>query len=143
MLSYFRNVAVGVILGLLVGCALGSIRSSHARNLGQFDSDTDRAKWFRSLMQPDNPAVSCCGPADAYYCDDLHTRDGKNYCSITDDRDDAPLGRVHRAIGEEFEIPDNKMMTGSQIFGENPTGHNVLFLSTSGYVWCFVLSGGI
>jgi hypothetical protein len=24
----------------------------------------------------------------------------------------------------------------------NPTGHNVLFISTSGYTWCFVMGAG-
>src|ERR1035437_3461599 len=103
-----RTIIIGVVLGLLGGLFLGSV---HARNLGQFDSDSDRAKWFKSLRQPDSPNVSCCGESDAYYCDELHTRDGRNYCTITDDRDDAPLGRVHIPVGTEIVIPDNKMMT--------------------------------
>lgn len=136
-MSSLKVITIGVLFGLLGALFLGSV---HARNLGQFDSNTDQAKWFRDLMQPDSPSVSCCGSADAYYCDELHTKDGKNYCTITDDRDDAPLGRVHIDVGTEISIPDNKMMTGKQIFGTNPTGHSIVFLSSARFVWCFVLA---
>lgn len=148
MKRYLRNVFIGVLLGLLGGLFLGQVTKVHARNLGQFDSDTDRARWFRSLMQPDNPAVPCCGEADGYYCDNLHTKtdaDGKhtNWCTITDDRDDKPLGRVHVEVGTEIEIPDRKLMTGEQIHGANPVGHSIVFLSSAQYVWCFIFDSGL
>lgn len=107
----------------------------HARDNGQWEgSDPNIREWYKSLMQPDIPTLSCCGEADAYYCDDIHVRDGKSYCKITDTRDDKPLGRPHREIGEEFEIPPNKLKWDRS----NPTGHSIIFLSTSGYTWCFV-----
>ena len=89
-------------------------------------------------MQPDVPTVSCCGEADAYWCDGIHVKEGKTYCTITDDRDDAPLGRPHVALGTEIFIPDYKLKWDAG----NPVGHAIVFLSTAGYVWCFVQNGG-
>jgi hypothetical protein len=31
---------------------------------------------YQNLMQPDAPATSCCGEADAYGCGDYYARDG-------------------------------------------------------------------
>ncbi len=90
--------------------------------------------WYGSLMQPDNPSASCCGLADAYWCDDYFARDGKAYCRITDGRDDKPLERPHIPIGTEFEIPPYKL----KFDRGNPTGHSVIFVNTEGHVWCFV-----
>jgi hypothetical protein len=133
------------ILGamLLYQCCL-----AYARDLGQWENqDPAVKKWYEDLMQPDNPAVSCCGEAEAYWCDDLHTKIdylGKkhNFCTITDDRPDAPRKRIHIDIGTEIEIPDKKMVEGDKGRG-NPTGHNIVFLSRGWSVYCFVLSSGI
>ena len=103
------------------------------------DEDRDHDAWYGSLFQPDNPSVSCCGLADAYWCDDYYSRDGRAYCKITDDRDDAPLKRPHIDVGTEIEIPDYKL----KFDRGNPTGHAVVFLNTSGHVWCFVQGGGV
>ncbi len=89
-------------------------------------------KWYHDLMQPDNPGMSCCGEADAYWCDDVHVVDGKTYCAITDERE--VTGRPHLDVGTRFEIPPNKIKTNQG----NPTGHEVIFLTTAGHVWCFV-----
>ncbi len=89
-------------------------------------------------MQPDIPTASCCGEADAYWCDDVHVRDGKTFCGITDDRPDEPRGRPRREIGEQHEIPPNKLKWDRG----NPTGHAVIFLSRGGFVFCFVQGGG-
>lgn len=140
MALYLRNVILGICLGLLFGCALGKVR---ARDNGQWmDNDDYRSRWFRSLQQPDHPNASCCGEADAYWCDDFYVRDSKSYCKITDDRDDAKLDRHHVDVGTEIEIPDNKLMTAEQIHGTNPTGHAIVFLGYSGFVWCYVMAGG-
>lgn len=107
---------------------------------GQWENTDPAVKeWYRTLMQPDVPLMSCCGEADAYYADEVHVRDGKTYASITDDRADEPRHRPHVAIGTEFEIPDNKLKWDRS----NPTGHNVLFISRSGFVFCFVQGGGV
>jgi hypothetical protein len=89
-------------------------------------------------MRPDVPTSPCCGEADAYWCDEIHVHDGKTSCAITDDRDDIRLGRPHRDVGTVFEIPDDKLKWDRG----NPTGHSILFLSSGGYVFCFVQGPG-
>ena len=127
-------------------CMISS--SATSRDLGQWENTNPKVReWYKELMMPDVPTGSCCGEADAYWCDDYFVRSGKAYCKITDDRPDAPLGRPHRNIGEEFEIPDNKLKWGDidpqPRITVNPTGHGILFLSTAGYVYCFVAPGGV
>lgn len=90
-------------------------------------------------MQPDNPNASCCGEADAYWCDRINVREKKTYCTITDTREDAPRHRPHVDIGTEIEIPDYKLKWDRG----NPTGHAIVFLSRSQYVYCFVQGTGI
>jgi hypothetical protein len=92
--------------------------------------------WYAGLMQPDNPTSSCCGKADAYWCDDYYARDGKAYCKITDDR--VFKGRPPVPVGTEIEIPPWKL----KFDRGNPTGHAVVFLSSGGAVYCFVQGGG-
>ena len=107
-----------------------------------FGHENDRPEldhWYSSLMQPDNPSVSCCGKADAYWCDTINVKDGKTFCTITDDRPDAPLNRPPVPIGTEIEIPNHKLKWDRG----NPTGHAVVFLSSSGSVFCFVQAGGV
>jgi len=96
-------------------------------------------EWYATLMQPDNPTASCCGVADAYWCDDYFARAGKAYCRITDDRPNEPLHRTPVPIGTEIEIPDRKLKWDQH---SNPTGHAVVFLSSGGAVYCFVQSSG-
>lgn len=132
-----KVAALGILFGVLAALFLGGVK---ARDLGQWqNSDATVTEWYRSLMQPDVPQASCCGEADAYWCDDVHVRDGKTYCRITDDRPDGPRGRPHREIGDEFEIPPHKMTYKAG----NPTGHRIIFLSVTGYVYCFVDGGGV
>lgn len=107
------------------------------------DSNHDHDDWFKTLMQPDVPAASCCGTADAYWCDDYYARGDKAYCKITDTQDDALLNnREHVPVGTEIEIPENKLMEGKKI-GGNPTGHAIVFLSRNRYVFCFVQTSAI
>lgn len=94
-------------------------------------------QWYASLMQPDNPQTSCCGKADAYWCDDYFAKDGKAFCRITDDR--KVEGRPDVPVGTEIEIPPWKL----KFDRGNPTGHAVVFLSSSGHVFCFVQGGGV
>ena len=125
---------------LLVFVLMVLVAPAQARDLGQWSNvDPKVSEWFRTLMQPDQPGVSCCGNADAYWCDEIHVKNGKTFCAITDDRDDAPLGRPHIPVGTVIEIPRNKIKWDRG----NPTGHTVVFLSTTRYVYCFVQNGGI
>ena len=115
------------------------LAGARARDNGQWqNSDPAVVEWFKTLMRPDAPTSSCCGEADAYWCDDISVREGKTYCRITDDRPDAPLGRPHRDVGTEYQIPDEKLKWDRG----NPTGHSIIFLSVADYVFCFVQGSG-
>lgn len=122
-----------LILAVLVNMA-------NARDQGQWaEVDPAVAEWYRELKQPDNPGMSCCGQADAYYADKVYTKDGKNIAVITDTREDAPLQRPHVPPGTEIIIPDHKMKWDRG----NPTGHSIIFLTLPNDqgmrdVYCFV-----
>jgi hypothetical protein len=94
--------------------------------------------WMKTLKQPDNPDMSCCGESDAYWCDVYYAREGKSYCKITDDR--TVPGRPHIPVGTEIEIPPNKLKWDRG----NPTGHSVIFVRGGNWsphlftVFCFV-----
>lgn len=154
MKRYLRDFLLGVLSGLLVGLFLGHVTKVHARDLGQWDginNDPAIREWYQNLRQPDSPAASCCGEADAYWCDDLHTKKNylgvvSNWCTITDDRPDEPRMRPHIAVGTEIEIPNNKLKWGPEDHDptpeKNPTGHGIVFLSRGWYVYCYVQAGG-
>ena len=118
-----------IVIALLVALVAKALAHDHDRP--ELDA------WYAGLMQPDNPTASCCGRSDAYWCDDYYAKDGKAYCRITDDREVA--GRPHIPVGTEFEIPPYKLKWDKS----NPTGHAVVFVNTSGHVWCFVQNGGV
>ncbi len=101
------------------------------------DEHPELNEWYAGLMQPDRPTVSCCGEADAYWCDDYYARDGNAYCKITDDR--VVARRPSVPVGTEIEIPGRKLKWDRG----NPTGHSVVFLSSGGAVYCFVQNGGM
>jgi hypothetical protein len=93
-------------------------------------------------MQPDNPRVSCCGEADAYWADSYEV-DGDEYVAIiTDERGEAydeKIGRVTREVGTKVPVPNRKIKWDRG----NPTGHGIVFLSTGGHVTCYLPPGGI
>ena len=111
-----------------------------ARDNGQWEAtDATVRAWYRELMQPDNPMMSCCGEADAYYADSFEMRDDQYVAIITDTRDDAPLGRPHVPSGTKVVVPNHKL----KFDRGNPTGHGVIFISTSRDVLCYVVPGGV
>lgn len=129
-----------------IACACLVAGGAFSRDAGQWTkADPAIREWYQSLKQPDAPQTSCCGEADAYWCDDWYVRDGSTYCKITDDRADAPLKRQHVPVGTEILIPRHKLKYDQG----NPTGHTIVFLNvvvsdmeqTSPYygVYCFVL----
>ena len=135
--SAFLMLVVGALVLLL---AVLLSHGAHARDLGQWEGSNPAIReWYQSLMQPDQPQTSCCGEADAYWADEVHIRDGKTFVTITDDRDDAPLGRPHVDVGTVIEIPAYKLKWDRS----NPTGHGVVFLSRQGFVFCYVQGTGI
>jgi hypothetical protein len=132
--------AVACMLAIIILFFLLPIGSLRAHDHDHPELD----EWYATLMQPDAPQVSCCGKADAYWCDDYYARDGKAYCKITDDRDDRPLSRPHIPVGTEIEVPTNKLKWDKS----NPTGHAVIFVRGGSWdpstftVFCFVQSSG-
>jgi len=118
------------VLAILMFLCVSAL--AHDRN------NPEQDEWYQSLTQPDNPNSLCCGINDSYWCDTIHVREGKTFCIITDDRPDAPLGRDHVDIGTEIFIPDNKLTWKDG----NPTGHAIVFMSKTHYVFCFVQAGG-
>lgn len=142
-------ILVWTIYTILLAAAY--LSNAYARDQGQWqDVDPAISQWYKGLMQPDAPTASCCGEADAYWCDTIHVRKDITYCTITDDRDDNLLHRRHVAIGTEIEIPNSKLTWKDG----NPTGHAIVFLSAgsrynygngnteTGFVYCFVQNGG-
>ncbi len=96
------SAAIGCAL-ILLSMAASSLLS--ARDLEQWGAvDPSVSNWYKSLMMPDNPTISCCGIADAYYADVFET-DGDRYVAvITDARDDGPLGRHHVEPGTRIVV---------------------------------------
>jgi hypothetical protein len=135
-LALIGSVIVAV-LALIAGVLVLS-HAAQARDLGQWEN-SETNLWYKRLKMPDNPSISCCGEADSYWCDEIHVRDSKTFCNITDDRDDVPLKRRHVAIGTEIFIPDQKLKWDEG----NPTGHSIAFLGFGDTVYCFVQGGGV
>jgi hypothetical protein len=107
-----------------------------ARDQGQWAAaDPAIRRWFQSLMQPDNPYVSCCGEADAFEAD-LFEVEGDHYVAIITD------GRGIFANGTRIPVPNAKMKWDAG----NPTGHGVIFIGAQGQgyvVYCYVAPGGV
>jgi hypothetical protein len=111
-----------------------------ARDLGQWEAQpTYVRQWFQKLMQPDNPHISCCGEADAYWADSFEVNGDQYVAIITDERPDAPLGRPHREVGEKIAVPNHKIKWDEG----NPTGHGVIFIGGGGLVYCYIAPGGV
>lgn len=130
------------MLNRLVAIALVllAVAPSFAKDLGQWP-DSDLARWFASLRQPDNPTVSCCGEADAYWADSYEVGPNGEYVAIiTDTRDDKPLQRRHVDPGTRIVIPPRKLKFDQG----NPTGHGIVFLGSSNdAIYCYLPPGGV
>jgi hypothetical protein len=106
-----------------------------ARDGGQWENQGSAVRqWFKTLMQPDHPRVSCCGEADAYEADNFEV-EGDHYVAII---------TAHRAvssipIGTKVPVPNYKMKWDDG----NPTGHGIIFIGVQGQVFCYVAPGGI
>jgi len=123
----------------MIGRVIALLIITAAPALAQ-DTERERLKaWYRSLMQPDNPGISCCGEADGYIADKAEVVDGQVYAIITDTRPDEPLGRRHIPPGTRYLVPPHKITWKHG----NPTGHTVIFISAADQVLCYVQSGGV
>lgn len=125
---------------LIIACIVGlmfALSALFGKAQAHDHDHPEHNEWMAGLMQPDNPSASCCGVADAYWCDDYYARDGKAFCKITDDR--VVPRRPPVPVGTEIEIPNWKL----KFDRGNPTGHSIVFLSSGGAVFCFVQAGGV
>jgi hypothetical protein len=111
-----------------------------ARDLGQWEGvDPLHRQWFKELMQPDRPTVSCCGEADAYWADSYEVKGDQYVAIITDTRDDIKLGRErHIETGTRITVPNNKIKWDRS----NPTGHGIIFIGFNRSVLCYLPPGG-
>jgi len=121
---------------LVLGVPALALEDGHlplsARDNGQWaSSPTQTRQWFQSLMQPDNPAVSCCGEADAFEADTFEVV-GDHYVAIITD------GHGVLANGTRIAVPNSKMKWDQG----NPTGHGIIFIGAGGQLYCYVTPGG-
>jgi hypothetical protein len=122
-----------VKLHLAALAALAMIASALARDNGQWaDSPAAVRQWFQSLMQPDNPYLSCCGEADAFEADSFEV-EGDHYIAIITD------GKGVIPPGTRIPVPNAKMKWDAG----NPTGHGIIFIGAQGQVYCYVAPGGV
>src|ERR1700730_16234072 len=104
-----------------------------ARDNGQWnDRPINIREWFQSLMQPDNPYMSCCGEADAFEADTFEV-DGDHYVAVITD------GKGVLPSGTRIAVPNQKMKWDRG----NPTGHGIIFIGSQGQVYCYVAPGGV
>src|SRR3954454_6688075 len=105
-----------------------SATAAVGRDNGQWGTQPDYIRqWFRQLMQPDNPAVSCCGEADAFEADSFEV-DGDHYVAIITN------GKGRYSVGTRISVPNQKMKSDKG----NPTGHGIVFIGGQGQVLCYV-----
>jgi hypothetical protein len=129
----FALGAMMAALGLTFGALLMFAISAFARPGPQWEGlSTDVRDWYRDLMQPDNPFMSCCGEADAFEADTFEI-DGDHYIAIITD------GKGILPPGTRITVPNQKMKWDRG----NPTGHGIIFIGNQGQVYCYVAPGGV
>jgi hypothetical protein len=70
-----------IIVSIAALVLIFAVHVASAHDSGQWqNSDPTIKEWYETLMQPDVTTASCCGEADAYWCDDYYARGGKAYC---------------------------------------------------------------
>ena len=129
------------IIAAMFAAAVTASGAARARDLGQWQNADPRiGAWYKNLKQPDKPAISCCGEADAYFADEFEVEGDQYIAIVTDTRDDEALRRPHVAPGTRILIPRDKVVRE----GGNPTGHGVVFYGAgAGIVHCYVPPGGV
>jgi hypothetical protein len=95
------------------------------------DAPPDVRAWFKSLTQPDDPTMSCCGEADAFEADTFEV-EGDHYVAIITD------GKGVIESGTRIPVPNYKMKWDAG----NPTGHGIIFIGPQKQVYCYVTPGG-
>ena len=121
---------IAPLAALILG---GALCAALARPSPQWaDEPLAVRQWFQSLMQPDNPYVSCCGEADAFEADDFEI-EGDHYVAIITN------GKGVIPSGTRIAVPNHKMKWDRG----NPTGHGIIFIGSQGQVYCYVTPSGV
>ncbi|HEY3640039.1 MAG TPA: hypothetical protein VGL31_03020 [Xanthobacteraceae bacterium] len=121
---------IAPLAALILG---GALCAALARPSPQWaDEPLPVRQWFQSLMQPDNPYVSCCGEADAFEADDFEI-EGDHYVAIITN------GKGVIPSGTRIAVPNHKMKWDRG----NPTGHGIIFIGSQGQVYCYVTPSGV
>lgn len=128
-------------LAMLLLCL---VSSAVARDNDEWEATPPEVRqWYRSLMQPDNPTISCCGEADAYHADSFEMTKTGEYVAIITDTRDVP-NRPTVKPGTKITVPNHKLKYDAG----NPTGHGVIFVRYDSdeetfSVLCYVAPGGV
>jgi hypothetical protein len=131
-MTLFGNKRLAFIASAVLMSIAGGV-IAHARDNGQWaNSPAQIQHWFQSLMQPDNPSMSCCGEADAFEADTFEV-EGDHYVAIITD------GRGALANGTRVHVPNQKMKWDQG----NPTGHGIIFMGSNRQIYCYVAPGGV
>jgi hypothetical protein len=121
---------IAPLAALILG---GALCAALARPSPQWaDEPLPVRQWFQSLMQPDNPNLSCCGEADAFEADDFEI-EGDHYVAIITN------GKGVIPSGTRIAVPNHKMKWDRG----NPTGHGIIFIGSQGQVYCYVTPSGV
>ena len=128
-ISMYLLAAIGAVVVFFLLLAVAFARNSATYS----NSPAAIREWFQSLMQPDNPYMSCCGEADAFEADTFEI-EGDHYVAIITD------GKGVIPPGTRIPVPNAKMKWDKG----NPTGHGIIFLRTgTAEVYCYVAPGGV
>ena len=127
-------IASIVLVAILSVCGL-----AYGRDNGQWgDADPIVKAWISKLKMPDNPLMSCCGEADAYWADSYEVGPNGEYVAIITDERDVP-GRLPREVGTKVVIPKSKIKWDQG----NPSGHGWVFISPGNILYCYLPPGGV
>jgi hypothetical protein len=118
------QVAAVLVIVLCIGSAWGH-------------EDEAYAQWMKSLMQPDFPLSSCCGPGDQYFVREYRPsgQQGIAFEAVV-------MGRIGQ-VDFPIQVPQEKVIWDRV----NPTGRGVIFIGEDGEwgkpVLCFVPGAGM
>lgn len=121
-------------LPLAILVALATLCPAAARDNGQWgDQPMEIRQWFQSVMRPDQPYMSCCGEADAFDVELAGDNpDGSIATRIVDGKGMIPNGTA-------IDVPRSKLQAK---YG-NPLDAYILFLGSSGQIYCLIPKSGV
>lgn len=131
----YRVMVIAGVFAVAILIVMFLVHFAYARDGTRwYNTDTAISTWFKTLMQPDYPTVSCCGDSDAYEADEFEI-EGDHYVAIIT----AHRAVTSIAVGTRIPVPNHKMKWDAG----NPTGHGIIFIGQGGQVYCYVTPGGI